>query len=400
MENTTTSMTSRVNYTADMFIMGMMRLLKVVPSSRMDVVSGYVSTAVVLFTVITNCIVCVVLLKPHMRSSPTNVILVALSITTTLTGVWPLPCNVYFYVLGGYADWVPAGWCFAYECLIDYLPTIFHTASIWLTVLLAVQRYVIVCHSGSAASRRFCTVDNAARAIVGVMVAAVMSHAFRFAERRFTAVTYPSILYGDRRNVSACIDELVPFVDRHANVYFGVYYVFRVVFVNVVPCTVLVLLNAALVHTMRAAEARRKALLRFHRRSEFRRLAESNSTTLMLIVVVGVFLIVEFPMAVIFVTLIVNNVFGLEMFDENTSSMATSIVNLCILFSYLINFFIYCAMSRQFRDTFCRLFVQRVASPVIDSRAISVRGTSTRGLGGADAYSQIPDTDQRVIALV
>lgn len=311
MENmTTTAMTTVTfgfNDTADGFQRGLSASPKVVPSSQMDIVSGYVSTAVVLFTVVTNCIVCVVLLKPHMRSSPTNVILVALSITTTLTGVWPLPCNVYFYVLGRYGDWVPAGWCFVYDCLIDYLPTIFHTASIWLTVLLAVQRYVSVCHSGSAASRRFRTVSNAGWAIVGVMIAAVLSHAFRFGERRFTAVEIPS-LYGDGRNVSACFDQLAPFVHRHQDVYFSVYYVFRVVFVNVVPCTVLVLLNAALVHTMRAAEARRKALLRFHRRSEFRRLAESNSTTLMLIVVVGVFLLVEFPMAVIFVMLIIRPV--------------------------------------------------------------------------------------------
>ena len=396
MENATTTMTlTDANYTAHNFSAEQPKL---VPSSDMDVISGYVSTAVVLFTVVTNCIVCVVLLKPHMRTSPTNVILIALSITTTLTGVWPLPCNVYFYVFGAYADWVPAGWCFVYECLIDYLPTIFHTASIWLTVLLAVQRYVSVCHSGSVASHRFRTVYNAARAIVGVMVAAVLSHAFRFAERRFTAVVHPSKL--DGRNVSACMDQLVPFVERHQDLYFSVYYVFRVVFVNVLPCLVLVLLNAALVHTMRAAEARRKALLKYHRRSECRRLAESNSTTLMLIVVVGVFLLVELPMAVIFVTLIISNVLELEMFDPSSSSTATSVVNLCILFSYLINFFIYCAMSRQFRDTFRGLFVRRAASPVTGSRVISVHGTSTHGLGGAEAYSQVPESDIRPTAMI
>jgi len=158
---------------------------------------------------------------------------------------------------------------------------------------------------------------------------------------------------------------------------------------------VLVLLNAALVHTMRAAEARRKALLRYHRRSEFRRLAESNSTTLMLIVVVGVFLLVEFPMAVIFVMLIISNLFELDVFDPSSSSIASSVVNLCILFSYLINFFIYCAMSRQFRETFCGLFVRREASPNRGSRVISVHGTSTRGMGGGDPYSLVFETEQR-----
>jgi len=66
-------------------------------------------------------------------------------------------------------------------------------------------------------------------------------------------------VYGARLNVSACYIEFSPFVKSHPDVYFVTYYVFRVIFVNVLPCTVLVLLNAALVHTMRAAEARRKA---------------------------------------------------------------------------------------------------------------------------------------------
>ena len=47
----------------------------------------------------------------------------------------------------------------------------------------------------------------------------------RIAERRFTAVELPSML-GDDRNVSACIDQLAPFVHRHQDVYFIVYYVF------------------------------------------------------------------------------------------------------------------------------------------------------------------------------
>jgi len=66
----------------------------VLPGTEMAVINGYLSTAVALFTIVTNSLVCIVLLKRHMRGSPTNIILVALSISTTLTGVWPIPCNV------------------------------------------------------------------------------------------------------------------------------------------------------------------------------------------------------------------------------------------------------------------------------------------------------------------
>ena len=77
--------------------------------------------------------------------SPTNALLSALAVSDTLTSLCPLPFFVHFYAVGQrYRDWVPYSWCFAYFCLTDYLPTVFHTTSIWLTTSLAVQRYARV----------------------------------------------------------------------------------------------------------------------------------------------------------------------------------------------------------------------------------------------------------------
>lgn len=104
-------------------------------------VHGLISPAVILFTLVTNILVSAVLLRPSMRSA-TNLILVAMAQSDMLTGLWPLPCYIYFYTLQRAADYVPYSWCFAYHCLAEYLPTIFHTASIWLTVGLAVHRCV------------------------------------------------------------------------------------------------------------------------------------------------------------------------------------------------------------------------------------------------------------------
>ena len=54
-----------------------------------------------------------------------------------------IPVYLYFYTWGGYEEWVPYSWCFIYSCLSEHVPTIFHTASVWLTVALGVQRSVI-----------------------------------------------------------------------------------------------------------------------------------------------------------------------------------------------------------------------------------------------------------------
>ena len=117
-------------------------LLEYVPFSK--ALYGYIAPFFVAATIVTNILVCLVLVRPGMRTA-TNAVLVAVAFSDSMTGLAPLPCYIYFYTLGGQNDYVPYRWCFWYFCLIDYLPTVFHTASVWLTVLLAAQRYVCVC---------------------------------------------------------------------------------------------------------------------------------------------------------------------------------------------------------------------------------------------------------------
>jgi len=143
--------------------------------------------------------------------------------------------------------------------------------------------------------------------------------------------------------------------NRH--VYFGFYFWCRVVVVHLVPCSALIVLNALLMREMRRAQRRRAHLLAINmRRNECRRLADSNVTTLMLVVVVGVFLLVEFPLAVLFILLIVKHMFRLPVLDNSAEKTASLVVNTCIVLSYPINFFVYCGMSRKFRRTFAELF--------------------------------------------
>lgn len=330
-------------------------------------ISGYLATVLVLFTIVTNFLVCLVLLRRNMRS-PTNLLLVAMAVSTSMTGVCPTPCYIYFFVLGYHRDYVPCSWCLAYDVLTDFLPTVFHTASIWLTVALACQRYITVCHAVTA--KRWCTGYNVVRVTMVIHLAALLSQVSRFFESSYSPIEIPSKL-DSTRNVTGCQTELVPFVARNENTYFNTYYCFRVVFIHIVPCVVLVLLNALLVHALQTAHARRRLLLRQNRKSECRRLAESNSTTLMLVAVVGVFLIVEFPLAIFFVLLILDNTFDITLTDSYSNSVASLLINYCILFTYPMNFFIYCGMSRQFRETFRSL-----------CRTGGEGGGSGRGSGG------------------
>ena len=90
--------------------------------------------------------------------------------------------------------------------------------------------------------------------------------------------------------------------DVTLNVYFIVYYSFRVIFVHVGPCISLVILNLLLFKAMREAQLKRDKLFKENRKSECKKLRDSNCTTLMLIVVVTVFLLTEIPLAVVTVS--------------------------------------------------------------------------------------------------
>ena len=54
-------------------------------------------------------------------------------------GLVALPPYLYFYTYGASEERVPYHLCYIYDVFCDYLPTLFHTASIWLTVALAAQ---------------------------------------------------------------------------------------------------------------------------------------------------------------------------------------------------------------------------------------------------------------------
>ncbi len=101
----------------------------------------------------------------------------------------------------------------------------------------------------------------------------------------------------------------------------------------------------------------------------------------MLVAVVGLFLIVEIPLAVLIVINIVENTFGLQLTNLEHKAIAGFLINFFILLSYPLNFFIYCGMSRQFRETFKRLFVPG-AQPIDREHSQYISLATENGAGG------------------
>ena len=116
---------------------------------------GYIMPFLLVLTILSNTLVVIVLSRKHMISS-TNIVLLGMAISDMLTLLCPAPWYLYMYTLGNHEKVLsPPTACYAFYWMNEVLPAFFHTASIWLTVLLAVQRYIYVCHPTSA--RTWCT---------------------------------------------------------------------------------------------------------------------------------------------------------------------------------------------------------------------------------------------------
>lgn len=182
---------------------------------------------------------------------------------------------------------------------------------------------------------------------------------FTFFRRSYSVVT----IEWNNETTEVCHIGIADWVDEYigADLYYSSYYLFRILFVHLIPCFLLVILNVLLFKAMKQAQDKRKKLCRENRKKECKKLRDANCTTLMLIVVVTVFLTVEIPLAVISALHIVSSAI-IEFLDYRVANLFILFANFFLIVSYPINFAIYCGMSRQFRETFKEIFIKRAVS--------------------------------------
>merc|ERR1719361_1062548 len=194
-----------------------------------------------------------------------------------------------------------------------------------------------------------------------------------------------SIVTANGLDKEVCLFHLSSWTISVIDVYFMVFWWFRVIFVQVFPCISLVILNILLFSAMRRAEQRRRRLtinrtnnnmkknktakqkkgtvgrrlsmFGFSKEQRDRRQRDANSTTMMLIVVIAVFLAVELPLSTMTALHTISSSMGEDFLDYNLVSNIILFINAIICLSYPLNFAIYCGMSRQFRTTFRTLFL-------------------------------------------
>jgi len=279
--------------------------------------------------------------------SATPFLLISLEVADTLFLITVLVVRVlpsaqtYTGQLGGLVPAFEYFGRFGWPCALTA-----ETATIYLTILVTLNRYVAVCRPYETS--KFCSLADARRHVVIVCAFAVLYNLPRFFEYRSALIDDP------RRNATIRVVVLSSLGDDRT---------YQIVYGNVLYCLVfflgpfvaLVFLNSELIAALRETKRKRMKVLNMDSSSE-------DDITLMLIVVVVVFVVCQTPAST---TQVLLSFLSRKMRGcPTTFFYYERISDLLIVVNSSINFIIYCFCSRRFRQILSDLMCRRKEPPL------------------------------------
>ncbi|KAE9550644.1 hypothetical protein FO519_006138 [Halicephalobus sp. NKZ332] len=290
---------------------------------------GRVFPVLICLVVVANVLVAIVLSQKHMIT-PTNVVLYYMAVADLCVGIIPLPWNFFYHTLrfNEHEEKLELWWCYMYKYSMDAIPPVCHNIAMWLTVLLAGQRYISIEYP--LKSRQICSVRNVRIATFIIAFASIICGLPKSVDYYYEVFEgWAFVAPGKWIYTRSCLSGMTPVVQAIGpNMFFNVYFWTRVFGFIILPSIFLIVLNVLLIRGIRKAQKRKEHLLKqcrvlswpvFGQRQliekrarEAQRQIDSNSTSLMLVMVVSIFLVVNLPQAIFMGLLCVYNTFGIE----------------------------------------------------------------------------------------
>ncbi|KPI95295.1 FMRFamide receptor [Papilio xuthus] len=298
------------------------------------VVHGVLLNAIGAAGLLGNALAVLVLSRPQMRSS-VNCLLVGLAACDTaliltsvllfgVTAIYPYTGALRYY----YYHVCPLITPYVYP-----LANVAQTMSVYLTLIVTVERWVAVCHPFRA--KALCTSSRARWYVFGTAAFAFVYNTPKFFEAE--VITVGDSATGE---IIYCVQADLDFrTDRYVIVY--IHWMYLVV-MYIVPFSALAALNACIVRQVRRAQAERARLSRVQRR-------ELGLATMLLVVVLVFFLCNILPLVTN-----ASEVFRGDEFDNLDPLVKTS--NLLVTINSSVNFVIYVIFGEKFKRVFLKLF--------------------------------------------
>ena len=223
------------------------------------------------------------------------------------------------------------------------------TATIWMVVLIALDRYIIV--SQPLKSNMICTPKNAKKCVVAVAIAAALFNAPRWLH--YYQVGFPE----EKSNSTSTFVSHVSFNSNlwNPDLYHKIYHIsLTFIFLFIIPFSLLIIFNTKLITTLRKAQRTRASMT-----SQLtKQLTSNTNVNLMMVIIITTFLLCELPD---FVAAIIGA--GEFKIDPTTYKYYAGIKESLLVLNSCINFYLYCLFYKRFRKTLGEIFKGGTTKP-------------------------------------
>ncbi|XP_062575590.1 uncharacterized protein LOC134237516 [Saccostrea cucullata] len=305
-------------------------------------VYGILVPIITILTLVSNVLVICVFLKKKMRSV-TTLFLAGLACSDTLSVILWCVGHLYFYgIKSDYTIPVQYPLCVFHDYAL-YLAVMFHATSVWLTTTLGLQRCIIVVKPFWGP--RLWTMKKSAFMTVLAYLLSL------FFVPLFFMNNYTEIEITENNTTSlVCGVKLDPFFYERLYEYSIINYSFRGIFVQFLPCTLMLITTFVLAYKLKHGKILQRCISSAAEGPK-RDFQHRQRTTLMVVIIMVIFLVVEIPNGVVFGIKVYEDLTNHLIIDNETDYSIAILQNFLLLLSYHCNFWIYVALSARFRET-------------------------------------------------
>ena len=296
----------------------------------------YLWEILVIITTLANILVMLVLKRRSMLNA-TNVILMAIAVSDSLTGLVTLPTYIYAYNQQEVKHLkLTKDWCEAFMLSKLFISKAFHTMSIWLTVCLGLQRYISV--SWPFRAQAMFTIPKTVLMIIIVALISPMLHVYHLTNTKASNFRCAWVLK------SPCTGDCV-------------YLWITFLLMHFIPCVLLAILTSLMVYTLRHAEQKMQdSHLISNQKKLKQRAAQSRRISIIVVIVVIVFLIPEIPYGIFLLISVSLKHSGKKLMSLEINRAFHCAYELLLVLSFHANFWVYTVMNRKFRSGLIRSF--------------------------------------------
>ncbi|XP_072942914.1 G-protein coupled receptor dmsr-1-like [Epargyreus clarus] len=315
-------------------------------------IHGYVSLLVCLIGVLANTMNVAVLTRRDMAAAPINRLLKWLAVADVFVMLEYVPFAIYKYLILPETLDFPYSWAM-YLLFHMHFAQILHTASICLTLSLAIWRYLAIKYSDR--SHILCTERRCSIAILSsfILPPILCIPTFMVFDIHTKDVSDMNGHTGTAYHVDS---------DSQGTLYQVNFWV-HAVLIKLLPCSILTVISLWLIRALYNANQHQKNLRNYSACPAAEKMVKrqhkadkrTDRTTKMLLAVLLLFLVTELPQGILG---LMSGLLG-WCFFKKCYNLFGELMDFLALLNGAINFVLYCSMSRQFRQTFRQLLLQR-----------------------------------------